>query len=216
MGQFVVIGLGTFGFNIATALSELGHEVLAVDFDAKKIEQIKDKVTHIVVADVRDKKALSEFISDDIDVAIVSLGDRMEASILATLYLKDLGVRKIIAKAVNECHGQILTSIGAAEIIYPEKDVAVSLAKSLTIPNLIDRIPLAPEYCIVEIAIPDHFIGKTLEELRLRSRYNVEVIAIKDVLSDTFHLIPRVDFKIKPDSALIIIGRESDVNKLKV
>ena len=216
MGQFVVIGLGTFGFNIATALSELGHEVLAVDSDTKKIEQIKDKVTQIVVADVRDKKALSEFISDNIDVAIVSLGDRMEASILATLYLKDLGVRKIIVKAVNEPHGQILKSIGAAEIIYPEKDVAMSLAKNLTIPNLIDRIPLAPEYCIVEIAIPDHFIGKSLEELRLRSKYNVEVIAIKDVISDTFHLIPRVDFKIKPDNALVIIGRESDINKLKV
>lgn len=216
MGQFVVIGLGTFGFNIATALSELGHEVLAVDSDTKKIEQIKDKVTQVVLADVGDKKALSEFISDNIDVAIVSLGDRMEASILATLYLKDLGVKKIIVKAVNERHGQILKSIGAAEIIYPEKDVAISLAKSLTIPNLIDHIPLAPEYCIVEIAIPDHFIGKSLEELQLRSKYNVEVIAIKDVLSDTFHLIPRVDFKIKPDNALIIIGKESDINKLKV
>ena len=216
MGQFVVIGLGAFGFNLATALSELGHEVLAVDSDTKKIEQIKDKVTQIVVADVRDKKALSEFISDNIDVAIVSLGDRMEASILATLYLKDLGVRKIIVKAVNEPHGQILKSIGAAEIIYPEKDVAMSLAKNLTIPNLIDRIPLAPEYCIVEIAIPDHFIGKSLEELRLRSKYNVEVIAIKDVLLDTFDLIPRVDVRIKPDSALIIIGRESDIHKLKV
>lgn len=207
---FVVVGLGNFGYNVAIALTELGHQVLAIDSNNKKIEQIKDKVTQTVVADVRDKETLSEFISKDVDVAIVGLGDRMEASTLAVLYLKELGVKKIVVKVINDDHGQIMKSIGATDLIYPEKEVASSLAKRLTSPNLIEHVPLAPEYSIVEIAAPDNFIGKTLAELQLRTKYNVEVIAIKDVISDTIHLVPRADIKVNPDSALIIIGKEKD------
>ncbi len=216
MGQFVVIGLGNFGHNVAISLFEQRNQVLAIDANSKKIEQIKDKVTQAVVVNVKEKEALSEFISNDIDAAIVSLGDKIEASILTTLYLKELGVKKIIVKAINDDHGQILKLIGAMEIIYPEKEEAVRLARRLTIPNLIEHIPLASEYSIVEIAVPDNFVGKSLKELRLRSKYNVEVIAVKDVLQDTLHLIPEADVKIKPDSVLMVIGKEVDINKFKV
>lgn len=216
MGQFLVIGLGNFGHNVAVSLFEGGHEVLAVDLNNKKIEQIKGKVTQAVVANVKDKEALSEFLSSDVDAAIVSLGDKLEASILTTLYLKDLGIKRIIVKAINDDHGQILRLIGATEVIYPEKEEATRLAQRLTIPNLIEHIPLASEYSIMEIAAPDNFVGKSLKELQLRSKYNVEVIAIKDVLLDTLHLIPGADVKIKPDSVLIVIGKEPDINKLKV
>ncbi|MBU0533945.1 MAG: TrkA family potassium uptake protein [Candidatus Omnitrophica bacterium] len=216
MGQFVVIGLGNFGHNVAISLFEQRNQVLAIDANSKKIEQIKDKVTQAVVVNVKEKEALSEFISNDIDAAIVSLGDKIEASILTTLYLKELGVKKIIVKAINDDHGQILKLIGAMEIIYPEKEEAVRLARRLTVPNLIEHIPLASEYSIVEIAVPDNFVGKSLKELRLRSKYNVEVIAVKDVLQDTLHLIPEADVKIKPDSVLMVIGKEVDINKFKV
>ena len=216
MGQFVVIGLGNFGYNVAISLFEQRNQVLAIDANSKKIEQIKDKVTQAVVVNVKEKEALSEFISSDIDAAIVSLGDKIEASILTTLYLKELGVKKIIVKAINDDQGQILKLIGAREIIYPEKEEAVRLARRLTIPNLIEHIPLASEYSIVEIAVPDNFVGKSLKELQLRSKYNVEVIAVKDVLQDTLHLIPEADVKIKPDSVLMVIGKEVDINKFKV
>ncbi|MCK4904683.1 TrkA family potassium uptake protein [bacterium] len=216
MRQFVVIGLGNFGHNVAISLFEQRNQVLAIDANSKKIEQIKDKVTQAVVVNVKEKEALSEFISNDIDAAIVSLGDKIESSILTTLYLKELGVKKIIVKAINDDHGQILKLIGAMEIIYPEKEEAVRLAHRLTIPNLIEHIPLASEYSIVEIAVPDNFVGKSLKELQLRNKYNVEVIAVKDVLQDTLHLIPEADVKIKPDSVLMVIGKEVDINKFKV
>lgn len=216
MGQFVVIGLGNFGYNVAVSLFEQGHQVLAIDSNNKKIEQIKDKVTQAVVTNVKEKETLSEFLSSDIDAAIVSLGDKIEASILTTLHLKDLGIKKIIVKAINDDHGQILKLIGAMEVIYPEKEEAVRLAQRLTSPNLIEHIPLASEYSIMEMAVPDKFIGKSLKELQLRNKYDVEVIAIKDVLQDTLHLIPGADVKIKPDSVLIVIGKEPDINKLKM
>jgi trk system potassium uptake protein TrkA len=216
MGQFVIIGLGNFGYHVAVSLFEQNNEVLAIDANSKKIEQIKDKVTQAIAANVKEKDVLSEFINSDIDAAVVSLGDSIEASILATLYLKELGVKKIIVKAINDDHGQILKLIGAMEVIYPEKEEAVRLAQRLTVPNLIENIPLAPEYSIMEIAVPDEFIGKSLKELRLRSKYNVEVIAIKDVMHDILVFIPGADVKIKPDNVLIVIGKEVDINKLRV
>ena len=216
MGQFVVIGLGNFGYNVAVSLFEFGHQVLAIDSNNKKIEQIKDKVTQAVVTNVKEKEALSEFVSSDVDAAIVSLGDKIEASILTTLHLKDLGIKRIIVKAINDDHGQILKLIGAMEVIYPEKEEAVRLAHRLTKPNLIEQIPLASDYSIMEMAVPDKFAGKSLKELQLRSKYKVEVIAIKDVLHDTLQLIPGADVKIKPDSVLIVIGKEPDINKLRV
>ncbi|MEK7399517.1 MAG: TrkA family potassium uptake protein, partial [Candidatus Poribacteria bacterium] len=181
----------------------------------KKIDQIKDKVTHAVIADATDKEVLREFVKSSIDAVIVGLGDNMEANILTTLHLKDLKTRRIIAKAMSEDHEKILRAIGVTDIVYPERDVAIRLAKVLTDPNLIEYIPLAPEYSIATIASPDKFIGKTLKELQLRNGYNIEVIAVKDVLSDSFHLIPGADFKIPPDSALLVIGEKTSVDKLR-
>lgn len=214
MKQFIVIGLGNFGYNIAIALSELGHHVLVIDSNRKKIEQIKDQVTHAIIGDATDKELLAEFITDSIDAVIVSLGSNMEANILVTLYLKDLKVKRIIAKAVSDDHGKILTAIGAHQIVYPERDVAIRMAKELTNPNLIEHIPLAPEYSIVTIAAPHKFVGKTLKELQLRNKYGVEVIAVKDVLTDKFYMIPGADFRIGNDNALLIIGEKSNIDKM--
>lgn len=216
MKSFVIIGLGNFGYNVAVALSELQHEVLAIDQNEKRIDEIKDRVTNAIVADARDKKVLSDFINDGVDAVIVGLGDDITSSVLTVLHLKNMGIKNIVAKAVNSSHGKILESIGATEVIYPEKETAVRLAARLTTKNLIEYIPMADEYSIMEIAVPDELVGKTLGELRLRNRYNVEVIAVKDVLLDKFHLIPKADFKISADSALIIIGKNTDINKLKL
>jgi trk system potassium uptake protein TrkA len=216
MKRFVVIGLGNFGYNIAMALAEQQHEVTVVDEDEKKIQEIKDKVAHAIVADAMDKKVLSEFVDTESDAIIVGLGDDIAASVLVVLHLKEQGAKNIIAKAVNENHGKILATIGANEIIHPEKDVATRLAMRLTFKNLIEHIPMATDYSIIELAVPDNLVGRTLGELKLRNRYNVEVIAIKNVLLDTFHLIPTADFRISADSALVIIGKMSDIDNLKL
>ncbi len=216
MEQYIVIGVGNFGYNVAVTLSELGNQVLVIDSDKKKIDQIKDKVTHAVIANARDKEVLSDLVTESIDAVIVGLGDDLEANILVTLYLKELKVRRIIAKALNDDHGKILKSIGAHEVVFPERDFAIRLAKELSNPNLIEHIPLAPEYSIVTIATPDRFVGKTLKELQLRNKYGIEVIAVKDVLTDKFHLIPGADFKLAADSALLIIGEQTDIDRINV
>jgi trk system potassium uptake protein TrkA len=216
MGQFVVIGLGNFGFNTAISLTKKGNEVLVIDSDPKRIEKIKDLVTEAIISDAREKAILQEFIQPNIDAVIVNLGDTIESSALATLYLKEMGLHHIIVKVVEEIHGTILKKLGATEIINPEKDSATRLAERLTAPNLIEHIPLAPEYSIVEVAVPDKFAGKSLKELQLRNKYNLEVIAVKDILSEKFKLIPSSDYKLEPDNVIIIIGKKDDLTKLKL
>jgi len=216
MKQFVVIGLGTFGFNVAVALAKQGREVLAIDMDKEIVEDVKDLVTDAVVADVTDRETLAELVGGDFDTAILGLGEHsMEATVLAIVHLKDLGLKTIIVKAINELRAKVYSSVGATEIIYPEKESAYRLARKLTVPSLIDEIPLAPEYSIVELATPNAFSGNTLRKLRLREKYGVTVIAIKDVLKDSMVLLPEPDQVIGVDTVLIVIGRHTDIDKLK-
>ena len=216
MGQYVVIGLGNFGFNTANSLAMKGNEVLAIDSDPKRIEKIKDLVTEAIIADAREKSVLQEFIQTNVDAVIVNLGDTIESSALVTLFLKEIGVNNIIVKVVEEIHGTILKKLGATEIINPEKESGERLAQRLTEPNLIDHIPLAAEFSIVEIAIPDKFSGKTLKELNMRKDYGLEVIAVKDVLLNKFNLIPEAEFKLQPDNVIVVIGRNEDISKIKL
>ena len=168
-----------------------------------------------MVADAADKNILTKFVSKEADAVIVGM-DSMEASVLATLYLRDLGVKEIIVKAMSDDHAKVLKAVGATEIVYPEKDVAIRLADRLSTPNLIEHLPLTPEYSIVEITPPDTFLGKTLKELQLRKEFDIIVIAAKDVLSNRFQLIPDAYFEVKPNSVLMVIGKKKDIERLKV
>jgi trk system potassium uptake protein TrkA len=215
MKQFIVIGLGSFGYNLAESLAGLGHEVLAIDQEERKIESIKENVTHAVCADATDKKILEKFVNTDADAVIIGLNEGMESSTLVSLYLKDMGIKNVIVKALSDDHAKILKAIGATEIIYPEKDVAIRLAERLSTPNLIEHLPLTPEYSIVEITPPESFVGKTLRELELRKKYGFIVIAVKDMLTDTFYLIPGADFKIRENAALMIMGKKKDIERLE-
>ncbi len=216
MAQYAVIGLGNFGFNTALSLSEMGHEVLAVDSDPKRIEKIKNFVTEAIISDVKEKEVVKEFITKDFDAVIVNLGDSIETSALITLYLKELGVENIIVKVVEETQGTILRKIGATDIINPEKDTARRLAEKLSRPNMLEHIPLEENYSIVELAVPDKFAGKTLKELQIRSKYHLEVIAVKNVLLDNFTMIPNASYKLQPDNVIIVIGKVDDIEKFKL
>jgi trk system potassium uptake protein TrkA len=211
----VVVGLGIFGFNITKDLFENGFEVIAIDKNKEVINRIRDFSTKAVLADATDKELLEMIGIQPEDVVIVSFGEDLAASTLLTLHLKEMNVKSIIVKAPNEDHKRILEKVGATEVIIPEKEMADKLAKSLISPNVLDYIPLTREYTICEIAPPASFIGKAIGEIQLRRRYNIGVIATRDVLTDSIQMIPSADFVIKDSDILVVIGKEKDIQDLK-
>jgi trk system potassium uptake protein TrkA len=146
---------------------------------------------------------------------IVSFGEDLAASTLITLHLKEMHVKNIIVKAPNDDHKRILEKVGASEVIIPEKQMAAKVAKGLISPNVLDFLPVSEDFTICEVAPPASFLGKTLADLRLRGKYHIEVIAIRDVLSDKVQLVPRADFVIKDSDILIVIGKEQDIQKIQ-
>ena len=213
MKRFCVIGLGNFGFYVASTLYRQGHEVVAIDTDREKVQRIQDHASYAILGDAANKEFLKGQGIAEMDAVIVSTGERSHLSTLITLYLKELKVRRILVKAIDEDHGRILEKIGASEIIFPEKDMAVKVARSLASPNVLEYIPLADEYSISETAPPAHFIGKNLIELDLRGKFNVTIIGIKDVLTDEFNLSPPATHLIKDSDLLVLIGRTEDVER---
>jgi trk system potassium uptake protein len=213
--RVVVVGLGIFGFHIAKELYESGMEVIAIDKSKEVIQRIKDFSSKAVVADAREKDVLESIGIQEDDIVIVSFGEDLSSSTLLTLHLKEMNVKRIIVKAPNEDHKRILQKVGASEVIIPEREMAGKVAKSLISPNVIDYIPVSEDYNISEIAPPASFIGKTIAELNLRNRYHIEVIAIRDVLSDRITLIPQAQSVIKDSDILVIIGKEPDIKKIK-
>lgn len=212
--KFAVIGLGSFGSNVARTLYERGHEVLAIDKEKEKIDAAKDCTSQAVHMDSVDKENLEAMGIQEMDVVVVSLGPEMEASILTVLHLHELGVRRVIAKALTEDHGKILNAVGATEVIYPEKDMAIRTALKLTSPNILECLPLMSGVSIQEIAPPERFIGKSLKELDLRNRFGIQVIAIKELVPDNTVYVPGADFVIKDSDILIIMGDEEKLEKI--
>ena len=216
MKEYAVIGLGNFGFNIAKKLASIGNKVLAVDTNAEKVGEIKDFVNDAVIGDAKNKSFLQEFIDHTIDGVVISIGSNMVDSILAVHYLKNMKVSNIIVKANNEIHAELLKVMGVTDIIFPEKDIAEWIAQRLTEPSLLDHIPLTSEFSVVEVACPDSFTGKTLKELRIRSKFNVLVIGIREILNDNFILMPEPDYKFKPDTIITMLGKKACLDKFKL
>lgn len=214
MKKVAVIGIGIFGFNLVKELYENGIEVIAIDKDKDVVQEVKDFATKAIVSDGLDKNLFESLGIRENDVVVVSFGEDLAASTLITLHLKQLKIRNIIVKAPNTEYKQVLESVGATEVIIPEKEMASKIAKSLVSPNIIDYIPLAEDYIIGEIAPPVNFLGKTLADVHLRSKYGVNVIAIRDTLTDTLKMVPP-DYKIKDSEILVVIGKSKDIDKIK-
>jgi trk system potassium uptake protein TrkA len=215
MKRVVVIGLGIFGFNIARDLYENGLEVIVLDKNKEVIQKIKDFSTKAILADGTDKEVIESIGIQPDDVVIVSFGEDLAASTLITLHLKELKVKNIIVKAPNEDHRRVLEKVGATEVIIPEREIADKVAKSLISPNVLDYIPLSEDYTICELIPPANFSGKTIGELHLRTKYHVEVIAVREMLPERVTMVPRADFLIKDSDVLVVIGREGDIQKIK-
>jgi trk system potassium uptake protein TrkA len=212
--HIVVIGLGEFGQELAKQLAK-DCEVLALDQEEAMVEAILNKVQRALILDVRDFHSLSSVVTRDFDEAIVGMGESLESSIMATLHLKKIGVKRIWAKATTADHAAILKAIGANEIIFPERETARRLAAQLVNPNLLDFIPLEGDYRVMDVAPPDSFYGHTLIELDLRKRFGVFVLAIKELIPTRFVFIPPPDFIIKPSDILVMIGKEEDLISLR-
>lgn len=215
MKKFAVIGLGNFGFHAAKALYEDGNEVVAIDLDRGRVHAIDPYSTEAIVSDATDKESLKALGLEDMYGVIVSTGTKISTSILICLYLQEMGVKKILAKALDEDHGKILKRVGATEIIHPERDMALRVSRGLSRPNVLDFVPLGEDYDLVQVGPPREFIGKNLKELNMRARYNVHIIAIKELVPDNFLLVPPASFVIKDSDILIMLGKSEDIKKIK-
>ncbi|MBI4776082.1 MAG: TrkA family potassium uptake protein [Deltaproteobacteria bacterium] len=215
MKKFAVIGLGKFGFHVARALYEDGNEVVAIDLDRARVQAVTPYCSEAILLDASNREELNALGLETMDGVIVSTGQRISTSILICLYLNEIGVRNILAKALDEDHEKILKKVGAAEVVHPEKDMANRVARGLSHPNVIDFIPLAEGYELVEVAAPSKFVGKSLKEINLRAKHNVHVIAVKELAPENFVLAPHADFVIKAGDILVILGLSQDIGKIK-
>jgi len=215
MKRFAVIGLGNFGFHAAKALFEDGNEVVAIDTDKARVQAVDPYATEAIVMDATDKEALKSLGLEEMDAVIVSTGTRISNSILICLYLQEIGVKKILAKAIDDDHGKILKRVGATQIIHPERDMALRVSRGLCRPNVLDFIPLSDEYDLVQVGPPREFIGKSLRDLNLRAKYNVHIIAIKELVPENFILVPPPGFLIKDSDILIMLGKSEDISRIK-
>ena len=212
--QFAVIGMGRFGSSVARTLYGMGYEVLAIDADEQRIQAVIDEVTHGVQADTTDEDALKSIGIRNFDVVVVAIGQDIQASILTTLILKELGVKMLVVKAQNLHHGKVLSKIGADKVIYPERDMGVRVAHRLISPNILDMIELSDEYSIIEITAPPQMIGRNLRQLDIRARYGCTVMAIKN--KDGMNVAPRAEDQITDGDILVIVGKNEDLHQVEV
>ncbi len=211
--QYVVIGLGRFGSSIATTLYSLGNDVLVIDKNEDLVEDIADKVTHAVQADATDENTLKSLGIRNFDVAIISIGGDIQSSVMATLIVKELGVKYIIAKGNGELHAKVLYKIGADRVVLPEKDMGVRVAHNMVSSNILDYIELSSDYSIIEIKALKEWEGKNLKDLNLRKKYGINVIAIKN--KDKVNLNPAADDKINKENVIVAIGSTEALTSLE-
>ncbi len=215
MKRFAVIGLGNFGFHVAQALFEDGNEVIAIDMDKARVQAIDSHATEAIVMNGVDREMMKALGMEQLDGVVVSTGANISTSVLICLHLQEFKVKRIIAKAIDDDHAKVLKKVGATEIIHPERDMALRVARNLSRPNIIDFIPLAEDFDLAQIDPPREFVGRSLRELNLRAKYNVHIIAIKELVPENFILVPPASFIIKDSDILIALGKSEDIKGIK-
>ncbi len=212
MKSFVVFGMGRFGSSVAKTISAAGCEVLAVDRDASCVQAVAKVIPHAVIADFTKEEALRELGIENYDAAIVAAGSDLETAILTTVLLKEIGVKYVVAKAVNPRHAEILYKVGADRVVHPEVEMGERLGKALTQSDILDRINLSSEYSIVEISVPRKWQGKTILELDLRRAYGVNVLAIRR--QEELIVSPIADELFTEHDIVVVLGNNDVMKKL--
>ena len=212
MKSFVIIGLGRFGTAIASELSALGHEVLAVDVDEERVQQVADHVTHAVTGDGRNIGVLRALGVRNFDCVVVAMGSDVGNSALITLNLKELGVKEVICKAQSHVHSRVLEKIGADRVVFPEYEMGAKLAQGLSSSNVLNFIELSEDYGILELSALQSWQGKSLRELDVRNRHHVNVIAIRK--NGELNVAPSPDLPLESGDQVVALGRYEDINLL--
>ena len=210
--QFIVVGLGRFGSAIAETLCKAGEEVLGVDVNLDLVEDMRDRITQTVQMDAMDRDALTALGVKDFDVAFVTMGSDIRASGTITLMLKELGVRRVIAKAHDDFHGRMLEKLGADKVLFPERDMGRRIAHNLVSGNIIDYLELSPDYSMAEVRPMRQWIGKSLKDLALRSSAGINIIAIKS--GESVDPMPQPDTVIREEDMLLVVAREETLVKM--
>lgn len=211
--EFAVIGLGRFGGSICRALSEEGMEVMAMDIHEDKVNEYSTIASHAVVGDSTDESVLKSIGIRNFDHVIVAIGDNIQASILTTLMLKELGVKNITVKAQNDYHEKVLSKIGADKVVHPERDMGKRIAHNIISNNVLDYLELSDEHSIVEIVASQKMSGNSIIELDIRAKYGVNIVAIKrgkDII-----VSPHATEVILKNDILIVIGADTDINRFE-
>jgi len=212
---FIMLGMGSFGSALASRLAENGCRVIGVDQKKDRMELVKNQIYEAVIGDSTDREVLEGLPIKDAFAVFISLGESIARSLLATLHVKELGAKQIIVKGVTKEHGKILSHIGASRVIFPEEEVARQLADKMTWPNVLDYLPIDPEYSVAEVTMPSSLSGKTLAEANLRNRLGVHVMGTKDVLHDKLEMFPDGRTMLLDDQMLLVVGREKEMAALR-
>lgn len=213
MNQFVVIGLGRFGASVALTLADMGYDVLGIDSAAERVQSLDGRITQAVQADATDEDALRSLGIGNFDAAIVAIGNDVQASVLATLLLKELGVRYVVAKAHDSVHGRLLEKTGADRIVFPERDMGLRVAQSLTVSNVLDQLELSKSHSIAEVVVPASLHGRSLRQLDLRRRYGLNVVAIKH--GAKIQVSPQADDRVNEHDIIVVIGANEGIRRLE-
>ena len=211
--QFVVLGLGIFGSTLVKTLSQFGREVIAIDKDSENVQRVSEFATKAVIGDVTDIQFLTDLGLDDIDVGIVAIGDRLEDSILATMNLKELGVPYVIVKAKNKRFKVVLERIGADHVVRPEKEMGEKIARTLLRKNIKDLIELDEENFIVEMKVPQSWIGKSLSQLDLRKLYSINVLGKRDPKTHKLEVPVDPSAPIEMNDTFLVLGQTDKIEK---
>lgn len=211
MKRFVIVGLGNFGAGVAESLHAQGHEVAALDTNAEAVDRIAPFVSRAGVGDGSDVRALERVGAKGADTGVVSTGDDITASILATLALRDLGVRDVYVKVISVDHARVMEKIGVTETIFPERESALRLGIRISSAGILNYIRLGTGFSVQEMAVPESWIGRSLRQLQLTREYRISVIALHDVLTDEMIPVPDPDASLKDSDTLLVAGKDSDL-----
>lgn len=217
--KFVVIGLGEFGTATALQLSRGGQEVIALDLDMERVERVKNDVAHAVCLDATDDKALLAQGVGDADVLIAAIGSNFEAQVLSVVHARQLGIKRVVARATSVDHRRVLLAVGAHAVISPEEEAARHLVQRFMLPDIERYLELAEGFSIVELRAPEGIVGKTLQEIDLRGKYRLNLVAIVDEpddgerISRTFDPIPDRTRALTHSDILVLVGADVDVTR---